>query len=128
MISVARAARRTSGDIVDASSRAVREPAREDLLALLNLRVPGERDLDGDRLLPLFGEQRRRFAEVLRGFGPDEWAAPTRCREWSAQDVVRHMCDATALIPSSGDRTLDLAAGFDPRITPRQWLSMSADE
>ncbi|MCW2932503.1 MAG: hypothetical protein JWM19_3465 [Actinomycetia bacterium] len=97
-------------------------------MALLNLRVPGESDLDTEHLLEVFGQQRRRFVEVLRRFGPDDWAAPTRCGEWSAHDVVRHMCDITAYIPSAGDHTFDLAAGFDPRITPREWLSVSADE
>lgn len=100
----------------------------ENLVALLTLRVPGEGDLDIEHLLQVFGEQRRQFAEVLRQFGPDDWAAPTRCQEWSAHDVVRHMCDGTAYIPSPGDHTFDLAAGFDPRITPRAWLSASADE
>jgi uncharacterized protein (TIGR03083 family) len=99
-----------------------------ELMALLNLRTPGECDLDTLHLLEVFGEQRRRFVEVLRQFGPDDWAAPTRCREWSAHDVVRHMCDITAYIPRAGDRTFDLAAGFDPRITPREWLSAWADE
>ena len=27
-----------------------------------------------------------------------------------------------------GDRTLDITAGYDPRITPRQWLTASAGE
>jgi hypothetical protein len=38
------------------------------------------------------------------------------------------MCDITAYVPSAGDHTFDLATGFDPRITPREWLSASADE
>jgi hypothetical protein len=33
----------------------------------------------------------KRFTEVLRGFSPDDWAAPTRCADWSAHDVVRHL-------------------------------------
>jgi uncharacterized protein (TIGR03083 family) len=97
-------------------------------LAPLNLRTPGECDLDTEHLLKVFGEQRRRFVEVLRQFSPDDWAAPTRCHEWSAQDVVRHICDITAYVPSVGDHTFDLAAGFDPRITPREWLSVSVGE
>jgi uncharacterized protein (TIGR03083 family) len=102
--------------------------SEEKLLALLHLRFPGESDLDTEHFLTVFGEQRRKFIEVLRQFDSDEWAAPTRCREWSAHDVVRHMCDVTAYLPSAGDHTFDLAAGFDPRITPRKWLSASADE
>jgi uncharacterized protein (TIGR03083 family) len=96
----------------------------------LLLRTAGACDLNPARLLKVFGAQRRRFAAVLQGFGPDDWAAPTRCAEWSAHDVVRHLCDCTALGIGAGpdDRTLDLTAGFDPRTTPRGWLAASANE
>ena len=64
---------------------------------------------------------------VLQGFGPDDWAAPTRCTDWSAHDVVRHLCDNNMRAASIGpdDRMLDITTGYDPRITPRQWLSAS---
>jgi uncharacterized protein (TIGR03083 family) len=96
----------------------------------LLLRTAGACDLDPGHLLDVFGEQRQRFVTVLRGFGPDDWAAPTRCADWSAHDVVRHLCDCSALAAGAGpdDRTLDITAGFDPRITPRGWLTASADE
>jgi uncharacterized protein (TIGR03083 family) len=96
----------------------------------LLLRTGGGCDLDPGRLLEVFGEQRQRFVAVLRGFGPDDWAAPTRCADWSAHDVIRHLCDCNALAAGAGpdDRTLDVTAGFDPRITPRGWLTASADE
>jgi len=96
----------------------------------LLLRTAGACDFDPERLLEVFGEQRQRFVTVLRGFAPDDWAAPTRCADWSAHDVVRHLCDCNALAASAGpdDHTLDLAAGFDPRTTPRGWLTASADE
>jgi hypothetical protein len=43
---------------------------------------------------------------------------------------VRHLCDANmkAIAMGPDDRTLDRAAGFDPRVTPRQWLAASAGE
>ena len=96
----------------------------------LLLRTAGACDLDPEHLLEVFGQQRRRFIAVLRGFGPDDWAAPTRCADWSAHDVVRHLCDATAFATAAGadDRTLDMTAGFDPRITPREYLAASAGE
>ena len=96
----------------------------------LLLRTAGACDLDPEHLLEVFGQQRRRFVAVLRGFGPDDWAAPTRCADWSAHDVVRHLCDATAFATAAGadDRTLDMTAGFDPRITPREYLAASAGE
>jgi uncharacterized protein (TIGR03083 family) len=96
----------------------------------LLLRTAGACDLDPARLTEVFGAQRRRFAAVLQGFGPDDWAAPTRCADWSAHDVVRHLCDCNTLGAGAGpdDRTLDLTAGWDPRTTPRGWLAASANE
>jgi uncharacterized protein (TIGR03083 family) len=96
----------------------------------LVLRTGGGCDLDPGRLLEVFGRQRQRFTAVLRGFGPGDWAAPTRCAAWSAHDVVRHLCDGTMKLVALGpeDRTLDLSAGFDPRITPRGWPVISATE
>jgi uncharacterized protein (TIGR03083 family) len=96
----------------------------------LLLRTGGACDIDPEHLLDVFGEQRQRFVAVLQGFGRDDWAAPTRCAGWSAHDVVRHLCDGTAIAAGAGagDRTLDITVGFDPRITPRGWLTASADE
>ena len=96
----------------------------------LLLRTAGACDLGPEHLLEVFAQQRRRFAAVLQGFGPGDWAAPTRCAAWSAHDVVRHLCDCTAIGAGAGpdDRTLDLTAGFDPRTTPRGWLTTSAGE
>ena len=78
----------------------------------------------------MFGEQRRRFVTVLQGFGPGDWAAPTRCADWSAHEVVRHLCDANAIGIAAGpdDGTLDTSEGFDPRTAPRRWLAASAGE
>ncbi len=96
----------------------------------LLLRTGGACDLDPEHLLEVFGEQRQRFVAVLEGFGPGDWATPTRCADWSAHDVVRHLCDGNELAAAAGpdDRTLDITAGFDPRITPRGWLTASAGE
>jgi uncharacterized protein (TIGR03083 family) len=96
----------------------------------LLLRTAGACDFDPEHLLEVFGEQRRRFVAVLKGFVPDDWAAPTRCADWSAHDVVRHLCDCNAIAAGAGpdDRTLDIAAGFDPRITPRRGVTASAGE
>jgi uncharacterized protein (TIGR03083 family) len=94
----------------------------------LLLRTGGACDFDPEHLLGVFGEQRQRFVTALQGFGPDDWAAPTRCADWSAHDVVRHLCDTNAIITGTDDRRLDVSAGFDPRITPREWLTASAGE
>ena len=96
----------------------------------LLLRTKGACELDPEHLVEVFGRQRQRFAAVLRGFGPADWAAPTRCAEWSAHDVVRHLCDGSTRVAAADpqDRTLDLSTGFDPRITPRRWPVISASE
>jgi len=96
----------------------------------LLLRTGGACELSPGRLLDVFGRQRQWFAAVLREFGPGDWAAPTRCAAWSAHDVVRHLCDGTMKLATAGpdDRTLDLATGFDPRITPRGWPAVSGTE
>ena len=94
----------------------------------LVLRTGGPCDINPEHLLRVFGRQRQRFAAVLRGFGPDDWAGPTRCADWSAHDVVRHLCDGNAMAAGADDHALDLTAGFDPRITPRGWPAASASQ
>ena len=96
----------------------------------LLLQTAGVCHLDPPHLIDVFGDQRQRFVSILQGFGPGDWAAPTRCADWSAHDVVRHLCDATAFAAAAGadDRTLDMTAGFDPRTSPRRFLAASAGE
>jgi uncharacterized protein (TIGR03083 family) len=96
----------------------------------LLLRTKGGCEFDPEHLLDVFGGQRQRFVTILRGFGLDEWAAPTRCTAWSAQDVIRHLCDNNlkAAVVEADDRMLDITAGYDPRITPREWLTASEGE
>lgn len=96
----------------------------------LLLQTAGACDFDPDHLLNVFDQQRRRFVAVLQGFGPDDWAASTRCPDWSAHDVIRHLCDTNVRAAGIGphDRMLDITAGYDPRITPREWLTASAGE
>jgi uncharacterized protein (TIGR03083 family) len=92
------------------------------------LRVQGACDLDPERLLDVFVEQRQRFVAILRGFTNDDWAASTRCADWSAQDVVRHLCDANTVVGGNANHSIDVARGFDPRTTPREWLRASDGE
>ncbi len=96
----------------------------------LQLRTGRTCDIDPQHLIDVFGAQRQRFIAVLQGFGPGDWAAPTRCADWSAHDVVRHLCDANriGIAARADDGTLDVTAGFDPRTTPREWLAASAGE
>src|SRR5215472_9735098 len=94
----------------------------------LLVRTVGTCDFDPQHLVEVLGEQRHRFAAILRRFGPDDWAVPTRCADWSAHEVVRHLCDCNMIAGGAEDRTLDITAGFDPRITPRPWLTASVGQ
>ena len=97
-----------------------RPPPGTSLPGTLLLRTAGACRLEPLHLIDVLGEQRQRFVSILQGFGPGDWAAPTRCADWSAHDVIRHLCDCNAIAASAGpdDHTLDITAGFDPRITP----------
>ena len=80
--------------------------------------------------MEVFGRQRQRFAAVLRGFGPADWAAPTRCAEWSAHDVVRHLCDGSTRVAAADpqDRTLDLKHRVRPEDHAAPVAGISASE
>ena len=61
----------------------------------LLLRTASACDFDPQHLLEVFGEQRLWFVAILEGFGPGDWAAATRCADWSA----RHLAAAGAWLP-----------------------------
>jgi uncharacterized protein (TIGR03083 family) len=94
----------------------------------LILRTEGACSIDPRHLLAVFTRQRQRFAAVLADFTPGDWAARTRCAEWSAHDVVRHLCDCNAILGRADQSVLDVTAGFDPRTSPRQWPAILANE
>lgn len=76
----------------------------------------------GDQLAP-FVRQRRRLQATLEALDPDDWSSPTRCDEWSVQDVVAHLVGVNAFWQASvraglaGTPTRVLV-GFDPAVTP----------
>ncbi len=99
----------------------------------LVLRTGGPCEFDTEHLFGVVGEQRERFVAVLRGFGPEDWAAPTRCAKWCAHDVIRHLCDGNTLgcntvRAGTDDGTRDIGADFDPRVTPGEWLIATEGE
>src|SRR5688572_611863 len=76
----------------------------------------------GDPSVPLL-RQRRRLADVLAALDERQWATPSRCDDWSVQDVVAH------LVGTNGFWTASIAAArqgtptkflehFDPVATP----------
>ena len=81
-------------------------------------------DMHGDPAMPLL-RQRRRLGELLATLDVDQWAAPSRCEDWSVQDVIAH------LVSTNQFWTVSLGAGiaghpthmlvaFDPVATPAQ--------
>ena len=103
-----------------------RNLAPEEILpGQLVLRTEGACDLEQQQLIGVWARQRQRFVAVLQGFGPYDWDTPTRCAEWSAHKVVRHLCDCSAIAAGTDEHALDLAACFDPRVTPRGWPAVS---
>lgn len=76
----------------------------------------------GDQLVPLV-RQRWRLQATLEALAPDDWAGPTRCDEWSVQDVVAHLVGVNAFWQASVQAGLAgaptrLLVGFDPAVTP----------
>jgi uncharacterized protein (TIGR03083 family) len=75
-----------------------------------------------DVAVPLL-RQRRRLASTLAGLTADQWAAPSRCDEWTVQDVVSHLISTNQFWAYSvacgvaGEPTRVLAT-FDPVATP----------
>jgi uncharacterized protein (TIGR03083 family) len=69
---------------------------------------------------PAWHTHRRRLAETLAGFGPDDWQAPTRCDEWSAREVIAHLVvvDGFWVLTLgnglAGNDPTSFLAGFDP--------------
>jgi uncharacterized protein (TIGR03083 family) len=86
---------------------------------------PAILEFDGpvdDQLVPVT-RQRLRFAAMLAELGDDDWRAPSRCENWTVQDVVTHLVGVNAYwqlsieagLAGNPTRMLD---GFDPAATP----------
>jgi uncharacterized protein (TIGR03083 family) len=75
-----------------------------------------------DQLAPVV-RQRQRLAKTLAGLDDSEWTSPTRCENWTVQDVVAHMITVngfwqmSTLAGLSGAPTRVLE-NFDPAATP----------
>jgi uncharacterized protein (TIGR03083 family) len=78
--------------------------------------------LVGQPSTPLL-RQRRRVADVLATLDPEQWAWPSRCAGWSAQDVVAHLVhtnqawEASITAGLAGAPTR-MFRSFDPVATP----------
>ena len=69
---------------------------------------------------------RRRYASTVTALTEDELAQPSRCKGWSAADVLRHgiWVDETMHRIWSGG---NVPAGFDPRTTPNEFVDSHRD-
>jgi uncharacterized protein (TIGR03083 family) len=71
----------------------------------------------------LFVRQRRRLEAMFASLSDDDWRAPTRCENWSVQDVGTHLDGVNGFFHSAiaeglaGTPTRVLE-GFDPGATP----------
>lgn len=67
--------------------------------------------------------QRRRLLATLETLADEQWAAPSRCDEWTVQGVVTHLVStdgfwgASLALGLKGEPSRFLA-GFDPKATP----------
>lgn len=72
--------------------------------------------------------QRRRLVEELGHLSDEQWAAPSRCEGWSAQDVIVHLDSTNAFWGFSlsagrkGEPTRFLAT-FDPKASPAELVA-----
>jgi uncharacterized protein (TIGR03083 family) len=75
-----------------------------------------------DQLTPMT-RQRRRFEDMLRGLDDDAWRAPSRCDEWSVQDVASHLVGVDhfwrmSIEAGLGGAPTRVLTDFDPAATP----------
>jgi uncharacterized protein (TIGR03083 family) len=52
------------------------------------------RPIDTDEMVDLATVEYRRLMDLLRALGPEEWARPTACTEWTVRDMVAHLLGA----------------------------------
>lgn len=79
-----------------------------------------------DVSVPLL-RQRRRLGDILSELDEQQWAAPSRCDEWTVQDVIAHLVGTNqywAISIGSGlaGKPTRYLAAFDPVATPAQMV------
>jgi len=90
---------------------------RYDGPAVLRIDVPL-----ADPSVPLV-RQRRRLADVLALLDDDQWAAASRCEQWSVQDVISHLIGtnqfwAASIASGVAGKPTRYLTSFDPVTTP----------
>lgn len=86
----------------------------------------------GAPAVPLL-RQRRRLATLLSGLDDEQWAAASRCEQWSVQDVITHLVSTNQFWTYSfgaalrGEPTRYLAT-FDPVTSPAQLVEAAGSQ
>lgn len=85
-----------------------------------------------DVFASILGEQRARFLETFGAFDDDRWSQPSRCGDWDAHTVFRHLTDAAEMqaagFTGEPPAFAKPMSDFDPQTTPDEWLAHSANE
>lgn len=72
----------------------------------------------------LYRQALSRVDDIVLGLGDDDWAKPSPCRGWSAEDVLYHVAEgaqqAAGLLDEAG-ATADVSTTADGRSTRRVW-------
>lgn len=71
---------------------------------------------------------RSRLLAEVQSFTPDDWAAQSRCSEWSVQDVVRHLVHLNtvqldAVAAARAGEKFGFFSTFNPKQTPLEHLA-----
>ena len=77
--------------------------------------------------------QRTRFATMMGTLDDDQWVTPSRCADWTVQDVVRHLVQMgeftqQAVHAARAGERLEVFKTFDPKKTPSELVRAAAPE
>jgi uncharacterized protein (TIGR03083 family) len=86
----------------------------------------------GDPAVPLL-RQRRRLAALLGELDAGQWAAASRCDDWSVQDVVAHLVTtndfwAFSVAAALGGEPTRVLATFDPVASPEALVAATRSQ
>jgi uncharacterized protein (TIGR03083 family) len=72
--------------------------------------------MDSDRLWRTVDEQRAGLADLLEGFGPEEWSTPSLCTAWTVRDVAAHLTLAHTTLWTALGAAVRAGGSFDRMI------------
>src|SRR5690349_11542726 len=72
--------------------------------------------MDSDRLWRTIDEQRAALADLLEGFGQQEWSTPSLCTAWTVRDVAAHLTLAQTTLPTAIGAAVRAGGSFNRMI------------